>query len=322
MTYQPSEYSCMYQQCLIDYYFPRPLLPSVGHRTAHSSRGGTRCFAAPSLPLARPCCGCSSLRDAPKNSRYYRTPRWVSLAGWLAGLRALPPAARLATPPPPSRFHATLLWAGGRAPETDADARQAPPPSPPSGVFRAFRYYSGAIIRGRGREGAPRRSLNPFPPSSFLTVGAAAARLPKDPLKRDWTLRVPPTELSFRSGMEVPKSVALVAALAFVVLGALATRWLQRMEERNEEVRRLALLAAAEVEAIEKEAAAYHYGQYGGFVRASDLPEVPSLWTTAQEVAAAPLWTTQAQEVAPVLAPKEVEAEAAVAVSATAGKRV
>jgi len=122
--------------------------------------------------------------------------------------------------------------------------------------------------------------------------------------------------------MEVPKSVALVAALAFVVLGALATRWLQRMEERNEEVRRLALLAAAEVEAIEKEAAAYHYGQYGGFVRASDLPEVPSLWTTAQEVAAAPLWTTQAQEVAPVLAPKEVEAEAAVAASATAGKRV
>jgi ubiquitin carboxyl-terminal hydrolase 36/42 len=131
--------------------------------------------------------------------------------------------------------------------------------------------------------------------------------------------------------MEVPKAVALVAALAFVALGALATRWLQRMEARNEEVRRLALLAAAEEETIEKEQA-YHYGQYGGFVRASDLP---SLWT-AQEVApAAPLWTGQAQEVAPAAplwtgqaqevapAPKEVEAEAAaVAASTPAEKRV
>ena len=106
----------------------------------------------------------------------------------------------------------------------------------------------------------------------------------------------------------MPKAVALVAALAFVALGALATRWLQRMEARNEEVRRLALLAAAEEETIEKEAAAYYYGQYGGFVRAPDLPEVPSLWTT------------QAQEVAP--APKEVEAEAAVAASPPVGKGV
>lgn len=107
--------------------------------------------------------------------------------------------------------------------------------------------------------------------------------------------------------MEVPKAVALVAALAFVALGALATIWLQRMEARTEEVRRLALLAAAEEETIEKEEEAYYYGQYGGFVRAPDLPEAPSLWTP--------------QEVAP--APKEVEAEAAaVADSPSVGKGV
>ncbi|ONM55554.1 ubiquitin carboxyl-terminal hydrolase 17 isoform X1 [Zea mays] len=100
--------------------------------------------------------------------------------------------------------------------------------------------------------------------------------------------------------MEVPKAVALVAALALVALGALATRWLQRMEARNEEVRRLALLAAAEEETIAREEA-YYYGQYGGFVRSSDLPEAPSLWA--------------AQEVPP--APKEVMAEAAAAAAAT-----
>ncbi|PWZ14490.1 Ubiquitin carboxyl-terminal hydrolase 17 [Zea mays] len=111
--------------------------------------------------------------------------------------------------------------------------------------------------------------------------------------------------------MEVPKAVALVAALALVALGALATRWLQRMEARNEEVRRLALLAAAEEETIAREEA-YYYGQYGGFVRSSDLPEAPSLWA--------------AQEVPP--APKEVMAEAAAAAatttvaSPTAGKGV
>jgi ubiquitin carboxyl-terminal hydrolase 36/42 len=100
--------------------------------------------------------------------------------------------------------------------------------------------------------------------------------------------------------MEVPKAVALVAALALVALGALATRWLQRMEARNEEVRRLALLAAAEEETIAREEA-YYYGQYGGFVRSSDLPEAPSLWA--------------AQEGPP--APKEVMAEAAAAAAAT-----
>lgn len=107
----------------------------------------------------------------------------------------------------------------------------------------------------------------------------------------------------------MPKAVALVAALALVALGALATRWLQRMEARNDEVRRLALLAAAEEETIAREEA-YYYGQYGGFVRSSDLPEAPSLWA--------------AQEVPP--APKEVMAEAAAAAatvaSPTAGKGV
>ncbi|ONM55555.1 Ubiquitin carboxyl-terminal hydrolase 17 [Zea mays] len=72
------------------------------------------------------------------------------------------------------------------------------------------------------------------------------------------------------------------------------------MEARNEEVRRLALLAAAEEETIAREEA-YYYGQYGGFVRSSDLPEAPSLWA--------------AQEVPP--APKEVMAEAAAAAAAT-----
>lgn len=39
------------------------------------------------------------------------------------------------------------------------------PPSPPSGAFRAFRYYTGAIIRGRGREGGAPSIPKSLPPT-------------------------------------------------------------------------------------------------------------------------------------------------------------
>ena len=61
-----------------------------------------------------------------------------------APLAATGLAVRAATPsrvcPPTSRHTLSL---GSAPPETDADARQpSPPSSPPSGAFRAFRYYS------------------------------------------------------------------------------------------------------------------------------------------------------------------------------------
>ncbi|TKW33560.1 hypothetical protein SEVIR_2G245500v4 [Setaria viridis] len=108
--------------------------------------------------------------------------------------------------------------------------------------------------------------------------------------------------------MELSTAVALVVAVALMALGMAATGWLQRVEARRLEVRRLAWQAAEEVEIAEREEA-YYYGQYGGeFVSASDVPEAPPLWA--------------APEVDP--SPKEavVEDEVAVAASTPPGKGV
>ncbi|XP_062193160.1 ubiquitin carboxyl-terminal hydrolase 17-like [Phragmites australis] len=97
---------------------------------------------------------------------------------------------------------------------------------------------------------------------------------------------------------------SVLAAVAVVVLVALAAHeWLRRAEARREEVRRLAWLAAEEVEIAEREEAHY-YGQYGGFVRAPDLAEAPLLWA------------------APAVAPAREEVEEAAAASPPAAAAV
>ncbi|KAK3133561.1 hypothetical protein QOZ80_6AG0538070 [Eleusine coracana subsp. coracana] len=76
---------------------------------------------------------------------------------------------------------------------------------------------------------------------------------------------------------EMSSVLALVAAVV-LVLAAAVHGWLRRAEARREEVRRLAWHAAEEAEVAER-ADAYRYGQYGGFVVASDIAEAPLLWT-------------------------------------------
>ncbi|TVU09872.1 hypothetical protein EJB05_43369, partial [Eragrostis curvula] len=78
--------------------------------------------------------------------------------------------------------------------------------------------------------------------------------------------------------VEVSSVLAALAAVALVALAA--HEWLRRAEARREEVRRLAWLAAEEAEAAER-VEAYCYGQYGGFMMASDLPEAPLMGTVA-----------------------------------------
>lgn len=150
--------------------FRRP--QAIGRPTqATAAAGAPDALRRPRSP--RPCCGCRSLaRSATrqgKNSRYYRTPRWVSLA------LACAPAARLL---PPSRFHATLLWAGGRAPETDADARQVPPLAAFRSLPRLPLLHRGHHKGARARGGAPSipKSLPPTP-IPLLTAGCGGARL-------------------------------------------------------------------------------------------------------------------------------------------------
>ncbi|XP_062199646.1 ubiquitin carboxyl-terminal hydrolase 16-like [Phragmites australis] len=84
---------------------------------------------------------------------------------------------------------------------------------------------------------------------------------------------------------DVSSVLAAAVAAVLVVLAVVAHGWLRRAEARREEVQRLAWHAAEEVEVAEREEA-YYYGQYGGFVMASDLAEAPPLWT-ALEVAPA-----------------------------------
>lgn len=92
--------------------------------------------------------------------------------------------------------------------------------------------------------------------------------------------------------------LAVLAAFVLVALAAAAHGWLRRAEARREEVRRLAWHAAEESEVAER-ADAYCYGQYGGFVMASDIAEAPQLWT--------------APPVAPVVVPPSPPAPPAVA---------
>ncbi|CAN6217980.1 unnamed protein product [Urochloa humidicola] len=115
--------------------------------------------------------------------------------------------------------------------------------------------------------------------------------------------------------MEVSAAVALAVAVALVALGMAATGWMQRAEARREEVRRLAWQAAEEVEVAEREEA-YCYGQqYGAeFVRASDVPEAPSLWAAPPPEVAPPTLNEAEDESA--------AATAAAAVSSPAGKGV
>ena len=71
---------------------------------------------------------------------------------------ALPAGCLWLWPARPPRFHATLLWAGGRAPETDADARQAPP-------LAAFRSLPRLPLLLRGHhKGARSRGGRPVDP--------------------------------------------------------------------------------------------------------------------------------------------------------------
>jgi ubiquitin carboxyl-terminal hydrolase 36/42 len=77
---------------------------------------------------------------------------------------------------------------------------------------------------------------------------------------------------------EVSSVLAIMAAVTLVALAAAAHGWLRRAEARREEVRRLAWHAAEEAEVAER-AESYCYGQYGGFLMASDLSEAPLLWT-------------------------------------------
>ena len=133
-------------QRTLHHSFPRALTPSPRHRTARSGRGGRH----PRAPLVwsfalqgegrRPVSG-SRLAPTPaaalaprraereKNSRYYRT------TGRLA-VRAANPLSRL----PTAHLTPRSLWAA--RPRKRTPTRGSSPPSPPSGAFRAFRYYS------------------------------------------------------------------------------------------------------------------------------------------------------------------------------------
>ena len=137
-------------QRTLHHSFPRPLTPSPRHRTARSGRGGRH----PRAPLVwsfalqgegrRPVSG-SRLAPTPaaalaprraEREKQPLLPHHSPPLGWLCA-RLLP----LAFAPPPTSRHTLSL--GSAPPETDADARQpSPPSSPPSGAFRAFRYYS------------------------------------------------------------------------------------------------------------------------------------------------------------------------------------
>ena len=80
--------------------------------------------SAPALCGAR-----SATRRKGKNSRYYRTTGR--------------PAVRAANPPsrlPTAHLTPRSLWAA--RPRKRTPTRGSSPPSPPSGAFRAFRYYS------------------------------------------------------------------------------------------------------------------------------------------------------------------------------------
>ncbi|KAL6655422.1 hypothetical protein ACP70R_006248 [Stipagrostis hirtigluma subsp. patula] len=101
--------------------------------------------------------------------------------------------------------------------------------------------------------------------------------------------------------MDASTVLAALVGAALVALGMAVSGWLRREEERRDEVRRLAWLAAREVEIAEREEAAYSYGRYGGFVRAPAVAEVaPAPWA-APAVAVAP--ASQAVEEAAAASP-------------------
>jgi hypothetical protein len=145
--------------------FRRP--QAIGRPTqATAAAGAPDALRRPRSP--RPCCGCRSLarslRDAPGKKQPLLPHSPLGVSGFWP---ARPPRgySPLAFP-----RHPSLGW---------TPTRGKCPPSPPSGAFRAFRYYTGAIIRGRGREGGAPSIPKSLPPTPIplLTAGCGGARL-------------------------------------------------------------------------------------------------------------------------------------------------